>query len=63
MAEHDPRDDLPEADRAEQQQVAWPDVTEDDADLDVDPLKASEADQLDQARDVPHDDGDPDRQA
>ena len=37
MTEQDPREDVPEADQAEQQQEVWPDDTEPDADVDFDP--------------------------
>lgn len=68
MAAYDPRDDIPEADRAEQQRdvvpppdddVIAPDDTADTEidDLEVDPLKADEADQIEQARSLPDDDG------
>ncbi|QDP96837.1 hypothetical protein FOE78_13770 [Microlunatus elymi] len=61
MPEQERRDDVPEADQAEQQQEVWPD---DDAgeetEFDVDPMKADEADQLDQLRSVPTDDEGPD---
>jgi hypothetical protein len=67
MAADDPRDDIPEADRAEQERDAGPafDVEPDDEtnsaiddDLEIDPLKADEADQLEQAIVVPVDDED-----
>lgn len=63
-SQDDPRDDVPEADRAEQEREAWSDDLDDDSVEgvdggiveEVDPLKADEADQLDQLRDVPVDD-------
>lgn len=65
MAAYDPRDDIPEADRAEQEREVFP-APDDDApdeapksgieDLDVDPLKADEADQIEQALSVPDED-------
>jgi hypothetical protein len=69
MAADDPRDDIPEADRAEQERDAVtgfqvePDdeaqtTSAIDTDVDIDPLKADEADQLDQAIAVPVDDED-----
>lgn len=70
MAAYDPRDDVPEADRAEQQREVFPDADQDQAapdevnepalpdDLQVDPLKADEADQIDQSLIVPEDDED-----
>jgi hypothetical protein len=68
MSEDDFRDDVPEADRIEQQQEAWPEDLIDDADEgaeedrppEIDPLQADEADQLDQAKTVFIDDQDDD---
>lgn len=62
MAAYDQRDDIPEADRAEQERDVFPTDDADDApgseieDLEVDPLKADEADQIEQALSVPVDD-------
>lgn len=67
MAANDPRDDVPEADRAEQQRDVVPTSDEEtdaeqtrqseiDDDLEFDPLKADEADQIEQAIIVPDDD-------
>ncbi|QGN32490.1 hypothetical protein [Microlunatus sp. Gsoil 973] len=72
MAADDPRDDIPEADRAEQERDAGPgfgvDPDDDDQagsaiddDLEIDPLNADEADQLEQAIAVPVDDEDYDQ--
>ncbi|MBO0813136.1 MAG: hypothetical protein J2P23_13975 [Microlunatus sp.] len=61
MTANEPPDDVPEADRAEQLREAVPDDTADpelDDDLEIDPLKADEADQLEQAIVVPDDDED-----
>lgn len=59
MAEYDPRDDVPEADRVEQER-GIDDEPDEDApevpEIEVDPLKADEADQIEQALTVPDDD-------
>lgn len=68
MAAYDPRDDVPDADRAEQERDVFPETDQDNAasdevtkpalpdDLQVDPLRADEADQIDQSLIVPEDD-------
>jgi hypothetical protein len=64
MASYDPRDDVPEADRVEQERDVVPDLDDDAPDfpeMEVDPLKADEADQIDQALTVPEDDDYDDR--
>lgn len=61
MTANEPPDGVPEADRAEQLREAVPGDSADptlDDDLEIDPLKADEADQLEQAIGVPDDDED-----
>lgn len=63
MSVDDPRDDVPEADRVEQQQDVLP-GSESDGDSDeveIDPLQGNEADLLEQRRSVPVQDDDYDR--
>ncbi|SDR94620.1 hypothetical protein [Microlunatus soli] len=52
MTEHP---DIPEADRAEQEQEAWPAQPTNDPDREIDSSAADVADQLDQAHEVPPD--------
>jgi hypothetical protein len=63
MSTDDPRDDVPEADRVEQQQDVVPDAETDDGgdDIEIDPLQGNEADLLEQRRSVPAQDDDYDR--
>jgi hypothetical protein len=59
MTTNDPRDDVPEADLAEQEQEVLPSDESDDTDIDL--LQGNEADLLEQRRSVPAEDDDYDR--
>jgi hypothetical protein len=59
MTTYDPRDDVPEADRVEQEQEVLP--TDEPDDVDIDTLQGNEADLLEQRRSVPAEDDDYDR--